>query len=112
MIPLQVMGLQDKLKVPEGMESQIEKGQEHGMKVMEAFGNVKTDLMPEVETGQEDCLYMNVYAPEFKKGDKLKPVIVFIHDGFFFIGGITKRKFETDKSVLVPGSGLISLNLF
>lgn len=36
--------------------------------------------------GQEDCLYINVWAPE-KKSNEALPVVIFLHGGGFAMGG-------------------------
>lgn len=36
--------------------------------------------------GQEDCLFLNVYAPKARRGHELRPVLVWIHGGAFFLG--------------------------
>lgn len=38
---------------------------------------------PDPLPGDDDCLYMNVYTPEVKENADGKPVILFIHAGYF-----------------------------
>lgn len=56
------------------------------------FGNIApqepTKLIP-IPAGveiDEDCLNLNIWAPEPKPGDTPKPVMVWIHGGAYFIG--------------------------
>lgn len=56
------------------------------------FGNIApqepTKLIP-IPTGvhiDEDCLNLNIWAPEPQPGDKPKPVMFWIHGGAYFIG--------------------------
>ncbi|XP_054737012.1 juvenile hormone esterase-like isoform X1 [Anastrepha obliqua] len=42
-------------------------------------------LSPAVVSGEEDCLYLNVYRPALRSADKL-PVLFYIHGGGFFTG--------------------------
>lgn len=35
--------------------------------------------------GNEDCLFMNIYAPETSGSDQY-PVLVFVHGGTFMVG--------------------------
>lgn len=55
------------------------------LQLSEAFGNscVQIDLAVRAPAGNEDCLYLNVYAPE--SGENL-PVMVWIHGGAFVFG--------------------------
>jgi len=55
------------------------------LQLSEAFGNscVQIDLAAGAPAGNEDCLYLNVYAPE--TGENL-PVMVWIHGGAFVFG--------------------------
>ena len=37
-------------------------------------------------SGQEDCLFLNVYSPVVEEEERLLPVMVFIHGGGFVVG--------------------------
>ncbi|CAL4120142.1 unnamed protein product, partial [Meganyctiphanes norvegica] len=56
-------------------------------------------------TGQEDCLFLNVYVPEGCTCKRMRlPVMVFIHGGGFVIGGVEgylPDKFMTRDVILV-----------
>ncbi|KAL1396196.1 hypothetical protein pipiens_001254 [Culex pipiens pipiens] len=49
----------------------------------------KNDLLPNAKvSGEEDCLYLNVYQPMVHSSSKTPlPVMVYIHGGGFFAGG-------------------------
>ena len=40
-------------------------------------------------SGQEDCLFLNVYSPVVEEEERLLPVMVFIHGGGFVVGDAT-----------------------
>ncbi|PSN47485.1 Esterase FE4 [Blattella germanica] len=43
-------------------------------------------LTDNLYTGEEDCLFINVFTPSIGEGQGLKPVLVYIHGGGFFMG--------------------------
>lgn len=45
-------------------------------------------MVKEADPMSEDCLYLNIYAPS-TNGASGKPVVVYIHGGFFSYGGIS-----------------------
>ncbi|XP_021945977.1 venom carboxylesterase-6 isoform X2 [Folsomia candida] len=54
-------------------------------------------------SGDEDCLYLNVYTPIINKTEKLLPVLVWIHGGGFVSGGsaLYSPKYFMDHNVVV-----------
>lgn len=66
------------------------------------LGKEFAKLEESARLGDEDCLYMNIYAPESKT--KL-PVAVYFHGGIFYAGGITIPSF--DGSILAARGKLI-----
>ncbi|KAG5668733.1 hypothetical protein PVAND_016660 [Polypedilum vanderplanki] len=50
--------------------------------------NIFGDLTARIVTGQEDCLYLNVYTPEISDDKKAKkwPVLVWLHGGGWVVG--------------------------
>ncbi|XP_073811645.1 juvenile hormone esterase-like [Musca autumnalis] len=49
----------------------------------------KNSLVPNPQaTGQEDCLYLNVYRPIPKRNGEKLPVMVYIHGGGWFTGSV------------------------
>ncbi|XP_053687331.1 uncharacterized protein LOC128736857 [Sabethes cyaneus] len=59
----------------------------------------KNDLWPNAAVeGSEDCLYMNIYKPEFPKNpDRPLAVMVYIHGGGYFAGSASKGEFGPDR---------------
>lgn len=47
-------------------------------------------LVKHTEPISEDCLFLNIYSPP-SNGTSLKPVVVYIHGGFFSYGGISMK---------------------
>ncbi|KAB0802875.1 hypothetical protein PPYR_05061 [Photinus pyralis] len=46
--------------------------------------------------GSEDCLYLNVYTPQFKNSSKLRPVMVWIYGGAFIVGNSDYSSYGPD----------------
>jgi len=57
--------------------------------------------------GNEDCLYLNVYAPKAASSSAKLPVMVWIHGGGFTSGAGS----EYDPSVLVEKHGIVAVTL-
>lgn len=55
------------------------------------LGKEFSKLPKEDQLGVEDCLYLNIYAPD---GGKKLPVAVFFHGGLFYAGGPTIPSFD------------------
>ncbi|KAL4224436.1 Cocaine esterase [Mactra antiquata] len=52
-----------------------------------SFGPICPQYNPTNETLSEDCLFLNIYTPtENAIGNKLKPVMIWVHGGGFFSG--------------------------
>ncbi|XP_065285404.1 acetylcholinesterase-like [Dermacentor albipictus] len=47
-------------------------------------------LVKDTEPISEDCLFLNIYSPP-ANGTSLKPVVIYIHGGFFSYGGISMK---------------------
>ena len=66
--------------------------------------------------GQEDCLYINVYRPEFspeediEEREKLLPVMFWVYGGGFIMGDATEENYlpgpllETKEVIVVTGN--------
>ncbi|XP_069682965.1 juvenile hormone esterase-like isoform X2 [Periplaneta americana] len=61
--------------------------------------------------GDEDCLFLNVYTPKIVPHDKthLKPVMVWIHGGFFIIGSGNRDESGPDY-LIDEGVVLVTIN--
>lgn len=57
-----------------------------------ALGN-EFKTMKELK-GKEDCLYLNIFTPGDAKPDSKKAVVVYIHGGIFYAGGIGIPSFD------------------
>ncbi|XP_047535864.1 esterase FE4-like [Vanessa atalanta] len=58
-------------------------------------------------TGDEDCLYLDVFVPEWtKKSDKL-PVLVFIHGGAYFKGS---KELYDPEFLVIKGAIVVNIN--
>lgn len=44
----------------------------------------------------EDCLFLNVFTP-MTRGKSLKPVVVYIHGGFFNYGGVSMKLYDASE---------------
>ena len=56
----------------------------------------------------EDCLYLNVWAPVPRAGEKL-PVMVWIHGGAFNFGGTALPEYE-GKNLAAKGVAVVTIN--
>jgi para-nitrobenzyl esterase len=67
-----------------------------------------TQILPVVNQvqGQEDCLYLNVFAPETPPA-RLQPVMVWIHGGGFTVGSGN----DNDPSRLVARAGVVAVTI-
>lgn len=52
---------------------------------------------PDVEHMTEDCLYLNIWVPNFSSKAKLKPILFFIHGGAFNIGASNMKVYDGAK---------------
>lgn len=52
----------------------------------ERDATVLPPICPQLGFGAEDCLYLNVWAPEAKQGDAPRPTMVWLHGGAFVAG--------------------------
>ncbi|KAL3223117.1 hypothetical protein MRX96_027726 [Rhipicephalus microplus] len=46
--------------------------------------------------GGKDCLFLNVFTPT-TRGKSLKPVVVYIHGGFFNYGGVSMKLYDASE---------------
>lgn len=52
---------------------------------------------PDIEGMTEDCLYLNVWVPNFGAKSKLRPILFFIHGGAFNIGSSNMKLYDGSK---------------
>ena len=94
-----------------------EEGDPEDAKFWEALGGGKRTGAEDIthKTMSEDCLYLNVWAPldsdgnVFQEGN-LRPVMVFIHGGFFVIGSAFSNLYEGSLLSIRTGTVVVTLN--
>jgi para-nitrobenzyl esterase len=84
-----------------------------GVKAADAFGaqcmqrRVFSDMVFRASTMSEDCLYLNVWTPAKKAGEKL-PVLVYFYGGGFIAGDGSEPRYD---GAAIARKGIVSLTV-